>query len=246
MPSSPYLPPTLLYDQLRGVLELQPEAAPTAADPPRGIAADVDGNIYRVDDDGQLMVLRCDGTSAPLLCEPRVLAQPAGLALDRRGFLYVADPAAARVVVLLPDDGSVQAILGGGGTVDALIEPVDVAVSPAGLVYVADRAGGRIAIFSAGMRPLASFTTAAAAGGAPLPIAVMIDATGDLLAADAYLPRLQRYAADMARLADVDLRSLLAPLAGGDIARGALDRAYGDRVPRFLIGSLRSLCRTRE
>jgi phage tail-like protein len=237
VPSSPYLQPTLLYDQLRGVLELQPEAAPTAADPPRGIAVDVGGDIYRIDDDGQLMVLRCNGTSAPLLCEPRVLAQPAGLALDRRGFLYVADPAAARVVVLLPDDGSVQAILGGGGTLGALIEPVDVAVSPAGLVYVADCVGGRIAIFSAGMRPLVSFTTVAAAGRAPLPIAVMIDANGDLLVADAYLPRLQRYAADTTRLADVDLGSLLAPLAGGDIARGALDRAYGDRVPRFLVGS---------
>jgi phage tail-like protein len=237
VPSSPYLQPTLLFDELRGVLELQPEAAPTAADPPRGIAVDVDGEVYRVDDDGQLMVLCCDGTSAPLVCEPHVLAQPAGLALDRRGFLYVADPAAARVVVLLPENGSVQAILGGGGIIGALMEPVDVAVSPKGLVYVADRAGGRIAIFSARMRPLASFVTAAAAGRAPLPIAVMIDQDGNLLVADAYLPRLQRYASDTTRLADVDLGSLVAPLAGGDIARGALDRAYGDRVPRFLVGS---------
>ena len=244
VPSSPYLQSTLLFDELRGVLELQPQASVVPADPPQGIAVDLDGDIYRVGDDGRLVVVRCDGTCVPLLCEPGVLAQPAGLALDRRGFLYVADPAAARVVVLLPDDGSMQAILAGGGKVPPLVEPVDVAVSPAGLIYVADRAGGRIAIFSAGMKPLTAFATAAAPDphlppGHALaqPIAVFVDAEGDILVADARLPRLQRYAPDTTRLADVELRTLVAPLQGGDIARGALDCAYGDRVPRFLVGN---------
>jgi phage tail-like protein len=236
-PSSPYLQPTLLFDELRGVLELQPEASPHAADPPRGVAIDVDGDIYRVDDDGRLIVVSCDGSAAPVLCEPGILAQPAGLALDRRGFLYVADPAARRVVVLLPDDASVPAILGGGGPIGLLVEPIDVAVSPAGFVYVADRAGGRIAVFSAGMRPLTSFGTAAAPNRAARPIAVMIDADGSLLVADAWLPRLQRYASDTTRIADVELATLLAPLAGGDIAKGALDRAYGKRMPRFIVGN---------
>lgn len=237
VPSSPYLQPTLFFDEPRGVLELQPEASAVAAQPPDGIAVDVDGEVYRVDDDGRLLVLRCDGSCAPLLCEPGVFAQPRGLALDRRGFLYVADPAAARVVVVLPDDGTVQAILIGGGPVGALIEPVDVAVAPAGFTYVADRAGGRVAIFSAGMRPLATIATAAAPNRKAEPIAVMIDAEGNLLVADAWLPRLQRYAPDTTRLADVDLATLVAPLAGGDLALGALDRAYGDRMPRFLVGS---------
>src|SRR5262249_24944102 len=112
-PSSPILESTLLYDSLRGVLELQPEASPVAADPPPGIAVDVDGDIYRVDDNGILVVVRCDGSSVPIPCECGILAQPAGLALDRRGYLYVADPAARRVVVLNPDDGSVPAIIAG-------------------------------------------------------------------------------------------------------------------------------------
>jgi phage tail-like protein len=139
--------------------------------------------------------------------------------------------------VLLPDDASVAAILAGGVPVGRLLEPVDVAVSPVGLVYVADRAGGRIAIFSAAMKPLASFPTAAAEGKIAQPTAVMIDAEGNLLVADAWLPRLQRYAPDTARLADVELASLVASLAGGALALGALDRAYGDRVPRFLVGN---------
>ena len=95
MPSSPYLrADAAVRRAARACWSCSPKPSPIAADPPPGIAVDVDGDIYRVDDDGQLMVVRCDGTSAPLLCEPRVLAQPAGLALDRRGFLYVADPAA--------------------------------------------------------------------------------------------------------------------------------------------------------
>ena len=237
VPSAPYLEPTLLFDQLRGVLELQPEASLVAAGPPPGIALDADGDIYRVDGTGALVVVRSAGTSSPLPCEPGVLAQPAGLALDRRGYLYVTDPAARRVVVLDPDDGSARAILGGGGPVGELSEPIDVAVSPSGPVYVADRAGGRIAVFSAGMKPLASFPTAAAPGNLPRPIAVMIGAGGDLLVADAWLPRLLSYAPDGTRLADVDLSSLVAPLAGGDLAMGALGRAYGDRMPRFLVGS---------
>jgi phage tail-like protein len=237
VPSSPFLQPTLRYDALRGVLELQPEASPFAAEPPAGVAVDINGEIYRVDDWGQLLVIRCDGTSVPLLCEPNVLAQPAGLALDRRGFLYVADPAAARVVVLLPDDATVQAILGGGGPVGALVEPIDVAVAPSGYIYVADRAGGRVAIFTAGMKPVASIPTAAAEGKPAQPIAVMIDATSNLLVADAWLPRLQCYAPDTTRLADVELSTLVAPLAGGAIALGALDRAYGDEKPRFLVGN---------
>lgn len=236
-PSSPYLEPSLLFDERRGVLELRPEAPPTAAEPPAGLAVDIGGEVYRVDDTGTLVVLRCDGSRLPLPCEPGILARPAGLALDRRGFLYVADPAARWVVVLSPDDGSVLAILTGGGPVGALQEPVDVAISPSGFIYVADRAGGRIAVFSAGMKPLAVFPTATAPNRKAQPIAALLEADGSLLVADAFLPRLLRYAPDGTRLADADLSTLVAPLSGGALARGAFERAYGDRRPRFLVGT---------
>jgi phage tail-like protein len=237
VPSRPYLESTLLFDQRGGVLQLDYMASQAAAEPPPGLALDVDGDIYRVDETGLLVVVRCDGSSVRMPCEPGVLAQPAGLALDRRGYLYAADPAAHRVVVLDPDDGTVRTILGGGGPAGILLEPVDVAVSPSGRIYIADRAGGRVAVFSAAMKPLASFASAAAHNHAPQPIAVMIDAAGNLLVADAWLPRLLKYTPDGARLLDIDLSSLVAPLAGGDLAMGALGRAYGDRMPRFIIGS---------
>jgi phage tail-like protein len=236
-PTSPYLEATLLFDARRGVLELQPEPAAAPTPPPPGIALDVDGDVYRVDETGRLVIVRCDGTRVPLPCEPGVLAQPAGLALDRRGYLYVADPAARRVVVLNPDDATVRAVLGGGGPVGALADPVDVATAPSGRVYVADRAAGRVVVFSAGMRPLTSFPTAAAPERPPTPIAVFLDPAGHLLVADAWWPRLLSYTPDGFRLADVDLATLVAPLAGGDLARGALERAYGERRPRFLVGT---------
>jgi phage tail-like protein len=236
-PSSPYIQTTLLYDELRGVLELRPEVSPRAADPPRWVAVDVDGEIYLVDDTGTLVVVRCDGSIVPFVCECGILAQPAGLALDRRGYLHVADPAAHRVLVFNPDNGTVQAVLGGGGAVGVLLEPIDVAVSPSGFIYAADRKAGCVAVFSAGMKPLASFATAAAPEKKPQPIALMINADGTLLVADAWWPRLLHYDTDGTRLADVELRSAVAPLLGGDIAMGILSKAYGNVVPRFFVGS---------
>src|SRR5262245_4251243 len=217
-PSFPYLQQSLLFDQRRGVLELCPEPPPFAADPPPGLAVDLGGDVYRVDECGVLIVVRCDGSSAAAPCEPGILAQPAGLAIDRGGYLYVADPAARRVVVIDPEDGTVRAILGGGGPIGCLVEPIDVAVSPAGLVFVADRAGGRVAVFSAAMRPVGSFPLDGAPGKDPQPIAVTIDAAGNVLVADAFYPRLLTYAPDGTRLADVDLTSLVTPLAGGERA----------------------------
>ena len=146
--------PSLFYDDTRHVLELLPAPPPHEVPPPAGIAVEVDGDVYRVcSATGRLLVRRCDGSEVPLPTgDPCLLRQPAGLALDRRGFLYVADPPAGRVVVLLPEDGSVQAVLASG-----LQEPVDVAVSPTGWIYVADRAAGRIAVFNARFAPVRAF-----------------------------------------------------------------------------------------
>src|SRR5262249_42651367 len=139
-PVPPRLDPTLFYDEQRHVLELLPKVPQQERQPLPGIAVDVDGEIYRTDG-GQVLGRRCDGSEVPLVCQPQVFARPAGLALDRRGFLYVADPFARRVVAILPEDGSVQAVLDGD-----LHEPVDVAAAPDGRRYVADRAGGAIVI----------------------------------------------------------------------------------------------------
>lgn len=243
LPSAPWLDAALLYDEARGVLELQPQAPELEVLPVPGIAVDVDGTVYRVDDRGTLVVVRCDGSQMPLVCERGVLAQPAGLALDRRGLLYVADPAARRVVVLQPEDASVQAVLVGGDPAGVLVEPVDVAVAPSGRICVADRAAGRIVMFSSTMRPLGSIDTNWSADVTARPIAVMVDPDGHLLVADARFPRLLCFDIDGTRLADRDLGNLVAPLRGGEIVQGALAHAYGGRLPRFLVGTC-GPCRT--
>jgi phage tail-like protein len=242
-------PSTLFYDRGRNLVELLPEPllAGDRIEPLSGLAVDVDGDIYRVDPaSGRLLWRRCDGSEVDLVCEPHVLADPRGLALDRRRLLYVADPAARRVVVLDPDGApdavAVHAVLNGG----ALAEPVDVAVAPSGRVYVADRGGsgsggeplpGRIAIYSARFARVAQFVPRNASGLplCPRPIAVLVDGDGTILVCDESFPRLLRFDPQGRPLADVDLPAAAAAVAG-EVALDALERAYGVRPPRFLIG----------
>src|SRR5256885_991343 len=73
-------PPTLFYDDSRHVLELLPVRPEVELSPPAGLAVDVDGAIYRVNESGVLVVRRCDESESPLVCEACVLLAPAGLA----------------------------------------------------------------------------------------------------------------------------------------------------------------------
>lgn len=255
--SYPWLSDTVFYDRARHVLELLPEPLDPrrAVRPPPGLAVDVDGTIYRVDPrTGELRIVFCDGSDAKFPCEPQVLARPAGIAIDARGFILVADPAARRVVVLSRTDGGagamVELVLAGG-----MLEPVDVAVGFDGRYFVADRAAGRIEVFDRRGNHAGGFAARNGEGlpALPSPIAVMIDSDGTLLVADATHPRLLRFGtgacnpelapADQAcavaaalgePLDDAQLSALAAALAGGDVALEALARAYGTRAPRFL------------
>jgi phage tail-like protein len=233
-PSPPRLDFTLQYDEAEGVLELLPEPGAEEAPPPPGACADPDGDLYlAAQAGGALRHRRCDGSEVPLPCEPGVLASPAGLALDRRGFLYVADPAARRVVVLSPEDGHVEALLAEG-----LLEPVDVAVSPTGRIYVADREDGLVHVFSARFRRVGRFVPRGPIGlpADPRPIAVMIDADGAVLVADARHPRLLRLSPEGVPLGEPSIAARAAALAGGGIALDALARAYDVRLPRARAG----------
>lgn len=191
--SRPWVEDEILYDPDRGVLELTPQPNGREARLLPGLALTARERIVASDPQrGRIVVTDCDGTSRDLTCEPNVLAQPAGLAVDRRGYLYVADPAARRVVVLSLPDAHVVATLGG------LQEPVDVAIGARGRIYVADREAGAIVVFSPRMRQCARFD---ARGGtdlpaAPRPIAVMVADDGAVLVADAHHPRLLTFDAN--------------------------------------------------
>jgi phage tail-like protein len=238
---SPMLSPELFYDRDRHVLELLPIKPKEEVQPLPGIAVDVDGEIYRVDPvTGEVLARRCDGSEVRLLSDYDVLAAPAGLALDRRGYLYIADPMAKRVVVVLPDDGSVAGVL-----VNGLQEPVDVVVAAGGAIYVADRAAGRIVRFNQRFERWGDFEPRNDEGlpANPRPIAVMIDADGSILVADANHPRLLCFAPNGEPLADVELHSLVQALAGGPVALDALRKVYGRSMPRFLGGVCEQACR---
>lgn len=234
-PHPPELAATLFYDDARQVLELLPRVPSRPVEPLTGLAVDVVGEVYRVDPaTGRLLVRRCDGSEVRLVCEPQVFAGPAGLALDRRGLLYVADPAARRVVVILPDDGHVEAVLDGG----VLTEPVDVAVAPTGRIYVADRTGGRIVVSNARFAPVGLFPARNADGlpTTPRPIAVMVDADGSVLVADASHPRLLRFDPEGRPLADAELAAVARSYEGGDVDLAHPETAYGARLVRFVAG----------
>jgi len=229
--------PTLFYDASRHVLELLPVKSVTELAPPPGLAVDLDGQIYLVDPStGHLLVRRCDGSQRPLLCEPGIVRTPGGLALDRRGFLYIADPAFARVIVLQPDDASSVAILK-----EELTEPVDVAVAPGGTIFVADRAAGRIVTFTAGFRLKAHFVPQDSAGlpAQPRPVAVMIDADGSVLVADASHPRLLRFSRDGTPMGDVQLSSLVAPLQAAGISLSTPLQLLAGPAARIVAGACR-------
>lgn len=144
-PAGPSFTAGVSYDPARHVLELGPEPARRRPRPPSGLAVEPSGEQYVVVD-GRLFVQRCDGSREPLPCEPGVVLEPRGLALDRRGLLYVADRRARQVVVIEPEDGRVEARL----TADGMREPVDVVAAPNGSVYVADRGGGDLVGLQAG------------------------------------------------------------------------------------------------
>ena len=229
--------PTLFYDDTRHVLELLPVKPDQELAPLPGLAIDLDGEVYLVDPaTQQLLVRKCDGCEAPLLCEPGVLRSPAGLALDRRGFLYVADPGLGRVIVVLPDDASSVAILD-----HDLCDPVDVVVAPGGRVYVADRAAGRIVMFDAGFRPRGHFKPQDAAGlpAVPRPISVMIDGDGSLLVADGNHPRLLRFSAEGIPLGDVVLSTLVKPLVALGISIDDPLSLLAGPAGRFVAGVCR-------
>lgn len=228
------------YDDARHVLELVAQAPGGEVDPLPGLAVQPDGERYETAG-AQVLVVRCDGSRVPLLCEDCTWRQPLGLALDRRGYLYVADRGLKQVVVVIPEEQRVVARL----TVPGMKEPVDVAVAADGRIAVADRGGGdpistrsgRVWWFSADFQARGSLVTRNAAvpplPAYPRPITVGFAQDGTLLVADANHPRLLRFSRDGAPQADLDLATAAAGLAA-TLGDGRDARTlYGDVSLRY-------------
>ena len=196
------------------------------AEPLPGLAVDVDGRGYRVDPVTGRIIVHCGSSERELVCERGAIGSAAGLALDRRGLLYIADPPAHRVLVVLPDDGSLAGALAGG-----LEEPVDVAPAPTGRIYVADRKGGTIAVFDSRFDRCGGFVPKDSEGVivTPRPIAVMIDADDTVLVADASYPRLLRFSPDGTLIGDERAHALAARADERALSLDALEKRTAER-----------------
>src|SRR5579864_6037539 len=82
------------------------------------------------------------------------LSQPAGLAVDARGNVYVADSGNHRIVEIAPDGRELSHF----GDADLAPQGANsLAVSPGGTVYVADPFHHAIRVYSSGHRRIASW-----------------------------------------------------------------------------------------
>jgi DNA-binding beta-propeller fold protein YncE/transcriptional regulator with XRE-family HTH domain len=119
---------------------------------------------------------------------------PAGLTVDARGFVYLADRAHDRLVKLSPN-GRIVRFFGrfgrGPGQFDA---PTDVAVDSRGNVYVADAKNDRIQVFAPDWRPLRRWGGEGYGPGKfQQPDSIAVDAHGDVYVSDYGNDRVQKF-----------------------------------------------------
>jgi sugar lactone lactonase YvrE len=179
---------------------------------PQGVAVDAAGNVYVADTGNDaIRKITPQGVVSTLAGAPTsgwadgvgtaaAFRQPAGLAIDAAGQLYVAD-SGNHVVRKISPAGSVSTLAGSGaagavdgsGTAAAFNAPMGVAVDAQGTVYVADFGNQRIRRITSGgvvstwagsgvAADVDGIGTAAAFNG---PIGVAIDAAGNLYVAEA-------------------------------------------------------------
>src|SRR6185312_10951479 len=119
--------------------------ASTAAAPFSSIAISGDGTLYVSSPNTATIYKIPQGGSPTALPTPGVtLLQPAGLALDGFGYLYVADAGANQIVRIDVENGSSPTALTLTGLSTALSSPQGLSVDAADNLYVADANNNRI------------------------------------------------------------------------------------------------------
>ena len=160
---------TLAGDGFPGYNGNNISALTTQLSNPTGVATDVAGNIYIVDN-GDNMVREVDASTGNILkvagtgiggysgdggpAGKAQLSGPDGIALDASGNIYVADESNNRIREINAVSNTITTVAGNGSqgfsgdnsiaTSAELFEPVDVAFDSAGNMYIADMINNRI------------------------------------------------------------------------------------------------------
>jgi uncharacterized protein (TIGR03663 family) len=202
-------PPANLFDRAgRG-------RAPGQFDSPRGIAVDDQGNIYVVDtvnarvqkfdpQGNHLWSVGSTGSGPGQFARVQNGPGPTGIAVDRQGFIYVADTWNHRIVKLDPQ-GKFLKSWGGffntQGNPDVgrqhpseFYGPRSIAIGPDNTLYVTDTGNKRVLVFDSNGTPLRQFGSAGS-GPANLnePVGIAIDDAGVLYIADTHNSRVATF-----------------------------------------------------
>jgi DNA-binding beta-propeller fold protein YncE len=126
---------------------------------------------------------------------PGQVQRPQGLALDHRGYLFVADAVNHRVQEFGPN-GHLIAIIGGLGSAPGRLRyPYDVAIDAADRLYVCEFGNHRISVFGPDRRLITCWGRPGRGPGEfNHPWGVGVDARGFIYVADTYNYRVQKFA----------------------------------------------------
>ncbi len=141
---------------------------------PSGLAVDASGNVYIADNfndrvrmvsaqTGIITTIAGPGSAASLgdggPATQAYLAQPAGLAFDSAGNLYIADSFNDRIRMIAAQTGIISTVAGGGNGIQlgdggpatqaTLDYPTGLAIDSSGNIYIADQNNGRIRVVTA-------------------------------------------------------------------------------------------------
>src|SRR5580658_7736185 len=162
--------------------------AATASAPFSSIVISGDGTLFvSSPNTGAIYKIPPSGSPIPLTITGVSLIQPAGLALDGYGYLYVADAGANQIVRIDIENGNTAAALTLTGLGTALSSPQGLSVDATDNLYVADANNNRIVEIN--LHTSTSLTNAATVFPATgitfsSPKAVVVNAAGGLTVAD--------------------------------------------------------------
>ena len=176
---------------------------------PNGVAIAADGSMYVSEENGQRLIKRnADGSVAWAIGEAGARfpnwptdnahwQNPADIALNAAGQIYVADQYDARVQIFNPN-GTYAATLGGGsGSDDSYVfsNPAGLKIDKNGYIYVTDSDRQRVQIYNSSLNYVASLGVTDTSGSDNAhfnsPTGVAVDSNGNIYVADSDNYRVQ-------------------------------------------------------